>query len=104
MRVFGLPLWRERLSDEEYVNSVRKGLRVIRWSRWLLAGVFIGVVAFCAYAVISIANSLTSLDGKDGPGRPLVYGIIGLAILSGGFMGFWIGHLGEVVMNAFFGF
>jgi hypothetical protein len=104
MRVFGVPLWPERLSDEEYVNHVRKGLRVIRWSRWLFAGLFIGVVAFCLWAVISFADFLTSFGGKEGPERPLAYGVLGLGILFGGFMGFWIVHLGEVVVNAFLGY
>ena len=104
MRVFGMPLWPERLSDEEYVNRVRKGLRVIRWSRWLFAGLFIVVVAVCIWTVTGLADFLTSFGGKEGPQRPLVYGVLGLAILFGGFIGFWISHLGEIVVNAFFGF
>jgi hypothetical protein len=104
MRVLGIKLWPERLSDEEYVNRVRKGLRVIRWSRWLFAALFIGVVAFCLWAVINLADFLTSFGGKEGPERPLVYGVLSLALLFGGFMGFWIAHLGESVVNAFFGF
>lgn len=104
MRALGIPFWRERLSDEEYVNGVRKGLRVVRRSRWIFAGLFIGVIASCVWAVISTANFLTSLSGREGPDPPLVYGVIGLALLSGACLGFWIGHLGEVVANAFFGF
>jgi hypothetical protein len=104
MRAFGIPFWRERLSDEEYVNSVRKGLRVVRWLRWLFVGLFIAVIAFCSWAVISMADFLTRLGGKEGPDRQLVYGVIGLAALSGCCLGFWIGHLGEVAANAFFGF
>ncbi len=104
MRISGMPLWPRRPSEEEYVNRVRKGLRFIRLSRWLFAGLFIGVIAFCLWGVVSIADFLKSFGGKEGSERPLVHGVIGLAILFGGFMGFWIGHLGEIVVNAFFGY
>ncbi len=104
MRVFGVRLWPDRLSDEEYVNRVRKGLRLMWWSRWLFAGLFIGAIAFSLWAVMSIAGFLTSIGGKEGPERPLVYEVLGLAILSGGFIGFWIVHVGELAVNAFFAY
>ena len=104
VRFLGMPLWPKRLTDEEYVNRVRKGLRVVRWTRWLFAAIFIGGIAFLCWAVMSITDFLTSFSGKDGSERPLIYGVFALAILSGGLIGFWVGHFGEIAVNAFFGF
>jgi hypothetical protein len=104
MRVFGMPLWPERLSDEEYVDKVRKGLRVVRWSRWLFAAFFVGSIVFCFWAVTHVASSLTSFGGKEGAEKSLIYAALGIAILFGSFVGFLLGHIAEKTANAFFGF
>ena len=67
MKFLGMPVWRKRLSDEEYVARVRKGLRVARWFRWLQAALGLGMTALAVWGLIAGVDllSLASDDSQD---------------------------------------
>jgi len=102
MRILGLPVWRESLSDEEYVARVRKGLRVVRWLRWFHAAIGLGVVALSIWGVTVFADILTNGPGHQDP--PLILTAFGLAILLGILVGLWLAQAGHAIANAFFGY
>ena len=101
MRIFGLAVWREALSDEEYVARVRKGLRVVRWLRWFQAAIGLAVIALSVWGMVVFADILT--DGLGHEDRPLVLTAFGLAILLGLLVGLWLAQAGHTIGNAFFG-
>ena len=96
MKMLGLTLWPEKLSDEQYVERTRKGLRVMRRWRYITGGMglcFLGVMIwFCLRAVdfLSDLNNMTRATGHDAPTvqQQLVYGVYLNAILLGFLFGF----------------
>jgi hypothetical protein len=73
MRILGMPLWRENLSDEQYVERVRKGLRLSRRLRYIKALVGVGILAFVVWLGLLSLNLLTNLSNlapSTGHGAP----------------------------------
>jgi hypothetical protein len=101
-RIFGLPVWRETLSDEQYVAKVRKGLRDVRWMRWFHGAVGIVFIGLCIWGVIEFSNILTSVAEHED--RPIVLSAFGVAILLGLLSGLWLAKAWHSIANAFFGY
>lgn len=64
-RILGLPIWRKRLTDAEYIERVRKNLRVYRWLRVLYGVVGIGVVCILAFVIQSLVDFLWQWGGQQ---------------------------------------
>jgi len=96
MRILGMTLWPENVSDEQYVERVRKGLRMMRRMRYFLAAiglVTLGMVISMIYMLIDMLKDFGNLEPVVGrhlppPSQQLIYATFYIAILGGGFCGF----------------
>ncbi|MEX2093821.1 MAG: hypothetical protein WD971_14140 [Pirellulales bacterium] len=64
-RILGLPIWRKRLTDAEYVERVRRNLRIYRWLRVLYGVAGIGVVCGLALIIQSLIGFLWEWGGQQ---------------------------------------
>ena len=112
MRVLGMSLWPEKLSDEQYVERIRKGLRT--WHRWRYVA---GVVQLCLLAMVvwlflitirflSDFNNVGRLTkhGTLSPEQQGVYLAYFAAILMGFFVGFMFYKALFFITETFLGF
>jgi hypothetical protein len=64
-RILGLPVWRKRLTDAEYIERVRKNLRVHRWLRIVYGVIGIGIVCILALAIQFFVDFLWQWGGQQ---------------------------------------
>jgi hypothetical protein len=64
-RILGLPIWRKRLTDAEYIERVRKNLRMQRWLRVICGVIGIGVVCILALAIQFFVDFLWQWGGQQ---------------------------------------
>jgi hypothetical protein len=111
MRVLGMPLWPEKLSDKQYIERVRKGLRMRRRWRYILAliglCILVMVILCCVLAIkfLADANNMIRLTGHSAPtvSEQAVYSVFFLAIVMGSYLGFMffnaIMHIGSAFLE-----
>ena len=82
MRIFDIPLRNERLTDEQYIEKIRKGLRVHRWMRYFHAAIGFVILVLCLFGLELFLKSLTT---PTVPPRQqnLAYGLFVLAAVLG---------------------
>ena len=110
MRILGMPLWPEKISDEQYVERVRKTNRVRRRLRYLTAGIGLFLVVMVAWLIILTLEYLSNLNNVFGPtghGGPTVkqetvYMVYFMAITMGVFLGFMFFNGISHLASAFF--
>lgn len=94
-----LPEWPKKISDEEYVERLRKNLRITKWMRYfcLFLGVFylVGVIV-----VITLLAGILKHDDFGNEQQSLVYLTFILAIVFGVIIGHWIDRAVWMVANA----
>ena len=96
MRVFGMPLWPEKLSDEQYVERVRKGLRVISRMRYLTAAmglILLGMVIWMIDMLLGMLKDFGNVEPVvkhhlPPPSQEMIYATFYIAMLMGSFCGF----------------
>ncbi len=81
-------MWRKRLTDEEYVEQLRKGLRVQRWLRYIHAAVGLLMIGLCLWAIPLFISILTT-PGTPATRQSLIYMMFVLAGVLGLTVGFW---------------
>ncbi len=98
-RLFGLRLWRKRLSDAEYVERIRKNLRRSRWARYFSAA---AAVAMVLLALVMIDAFMKILANPPLPAlqQNLVFGVFSLAVIVGLVVGFYLVSVVETAMRA----
>jgi ABC-type phosphate transport system permease subunit len=112
MRVLGMALWREKLSDEQYIERIRKGLRMRHRLRYVA-----GVIQLCLLAMVvwlflftirflSDFNNLGWLtkNKTPSPEQEGVYFAYFGAILMGFFVGFMFYKALFFIAETFLGF
>lgn len=87
-RLFGLPIWRKRLTDAEYIEHVRKQLRLYRWVRVLYGLIGIGTVIICIWIIRVILDMIVQV-GVAPAQQPILLGAVSIAI----FVGFNVGWM-----------
>lgn len=100
MRILGMTLWPEKLSDEQYVEQTRKRLQKLgRWRYFiaLISLVTIILIVFLIFQGIHLLGNIadmgrTTRQGAPNPARQIVYAIYYLAVVIGGFAGFVFGN------------
>ncbi len=82
MRIFGIPIWEKKLTDEQYIEKIRKGLRVHAWMRYFHATIGFVILVLCLFGIEMFLKSLTT---PSVPPRQqnLVYGLFVLAAVLG---------------------
>ena len=101
MRIFGMTLWPEKISDEQFVERIRKGLRFMgRWRYVIALMLVVSIILFVWVFLQSIhlLRDMTNMDQTNkhsgpAPSQQLVYAIYYVAIMMGGFIGFMLGHM-----------
>lgn len=100
MRILGMTLWPEKLSDEQYVEQTRKRLQELgRW-RYFIALMSLGIIiliVFLMFQGIHLLGNIADMGRTTKPGAPnptqqIVYAIYYLAVVLGGFVGFMFGN------------
>lgn len=88
-RMFGLLIWRKHLTDAEYIERVRKNLRMQRWLRIVCGVIGFGMVCLFALMIQWFVGFLWQWGGQQ-PGPVVVFlGAILLGFNVGWmFMGF----------------
>ena len=111
MKILGMPLWRENISDEQYVERTRKRLKAGRKWRYLTTAM--GLVILCmVFWLISMTmkflgemnNDLGHLTGHGvhNSQSQAVYAIYGVAIVMGYLTGFMLFNaLSHITMNLY---
>lgn len=86
-RLFGMRIWRKKLSDAEFVDKIRRSHRLARWYRYLMAVVGIGWVMMAGF-MINVFLGL--LQGQGGPAaqQNLVLLAFFTSIFAGATVGF----------------
>lgn len=102
MQIFGFPLWPEKISDEQYVERTRKGLRMMRRWRYIFALMYLGIIIGFIVLIFEGVHLLGDLAGigkeakhhtpGPGPDQQMVYAIYYLAVVFGGWLGFLLGN------------
>jgi len=89
-RLFGMRIWRRKLSDAEFVDNIRRSVRRAKWHRyfWGLIGI---AVVFSVYWAI---DQLIGMMAANPPGaapqvNPLF--VFGMAMFLGLMLGLWAG-------------
>lgn len=101
MRKFlGIPIKREPMSEQDFVERSRKSLEATRWTKVVVAGVGIAVGIGAIYVLQLFIQSFFQ-PGQGGQG--LLYPVLGLAILVdflvGGYLYQSAQNLGEALFN-----
>lgn len=100
-RLFGLQVWPRRLSDAEYIERIRRQLKVARWFRYLTAVMGVGVIVMSIWAIQMFVKVL---NGPLGLGQQnFVNAAFGAAIIMGLSIGFWMGSMIHSVGVSFVG-
>jgi hypothetical protein len=102
MRILGIRVWPESLSDEEYVARIRKGLHVVRWLRWLNAALGIALVVGVIWGLTFFIRVLTM--GQEHQDQPLIMSAFGAAISMGMAVGLWIAQAVDTIVNTLLGY
>lgn len=101
-RLFGLRVWRKRLTDTEYVERIRKQLRVVRWLRYLWAVIGLTAIVMLIWGIQVIFNVLNNPAVPIGQRNPANV-VFALATIFGVSFGFWFGNMLHSVAMAFLG-
>jgi hypothetical protein len=110
MRVLGMPLWPEKVSDEQYVERVRKRLRTMRRWRYLTGAIGLGVLGLTIWLLLLTIHLLSDVDnmtktighGTPTPQQQAVYGVYAIAIMLGFSFGFMLFNAIFHIASAFF--
>ena len=100
MRILGIPFWPEKISDEQYVERTRKGLRMMRRLRFIFVlgylGLFIGFILLIFQAVHLLGDLTSNGTAKhhptDSSQQQIVYSMYYLAVVMGAFVGLLLGN------------
>lgn len=102
MRILGLPLRPENISDEQYVERTRKGLHTMRRWRYFIALLYLGLTIGFIFLVLQGVHLLGDVAGigqtsKHGapdptPSQQLIYATYYLSVILGGLLGFMFGN------------
>jgi hypothetical protein len=87
-RLLGLPIWRKKLSDTEFVDKIRRSLRLSRWFRHYQGLLGIGVVAMSFLAIRALMNLLKGQGVPVGQQNQALF-VFALAAMAGLGIGFW---------------
>jgi hypothetical protein len=112
MRILGMPFWPEKISDEQYIEKIRKGLRFL--GRWRFVIVLMQVIILVLFVWLIVQGlhllrDMINVDHAPGQGGPtpaqqMVNAIYSLAIMVGGFIGFMLGNALSHVVTLLFGY
>jgi len=64
-RILGLPIWRRRLTDAEYVERARKNLRMYRWARVFYGVAGIGSLCILVFTIQFFVDFLWQWGGQQ---------------------------------------
>jgi len=101
MRILGIPLWPEKISDEQYVERTRKALRTMRRWRLIIALMSLGIVIAFISLIFEGVNCLgdpagfgqtTKHHGTALGQQQIVYACYYFAVVLGGFLGLLFGN------------
>lgn len=98
-RLFGLLIWRKRLTDAEYVERIRKNLRRARWARYFSAAVAVGAALFVLWMIDTFMKMLAN-PPLPALQQNLVFGVFALAVFFGLVVGFYLVSVVETAMRA----
>ena len=101
MILFGIPLWRKRPTDEEYVARVRRGLRWQPWVRCAISLNAMGVLGVCVWGFIIFIGMVTGPLAPPAPPAAM-YSVFALAVLLGMMLGFWFAGAVRLLGQALF--
>ena len=101
MRILGTTLWPEKISDEQYIEKIRKGLRFMGRLRYVITLMLVVILILFVGLIfqgIHLLHDVTNMDQTTGHGGPapaqqLVYAIYYLAIMMGAFIGLILGNM-----------
>jgi hypothetical protein len=95
-----MPTRRERLSDADYVEQLRKDLRRDKWIRGMHAGIGMLTLVFCIWMIQALIDVLM---GVGGPGQQnMALGVFGVAAALGFTAGFWLFQAAHSIARSFF--
>ena len=111
MRVFGIPLWSEKLSDEQYIERIRKRVKMRRRLRYLqgvMAAAVLGMTIWLVLMFIQLLKNLNDAGTYLKHGHPTsdqqpVYIVFGIAIMFGFMFGFYFYKVIFFIVEAFSG-
>jgi hypothetical protein len=89
MRLFAIRTGRDKLTDAEYIEQVRKKLRVPRWLRYLFTAIGIAGIVVSGCAVAAFFKILGNFAAAAGVQPNLVFGTFFLSCLFGYLVGQW---------------
>jgi|GEM_PF-2716901 len=112
MRILGMTLWPEKISDEQYIEQIRKRVKQGRRWRYFVAVMglaFIGLMVCMILISISLLADYGFIARKVGhslppPTQEQIYGTFCLAILMGGYCGVMIGQMLLHLVTLFIGY
>lgn len=110
MRILGIPLWPEKLSDEQYVERTRKALRTLRRWRFFIALMFLGIIIAFIFLIFEGVHSFADFAGVGqttkqhstaSEEQKIAYACYYFAVVLGGFVGLMFGntvsHIGTIL-------
>jgi len=94
--LLGLTLWPEKISDEQYIERVRKGLRMMRRMRYFIAALGLVLLCLVVSMIIMLMNMLKDFGYAEPvvghhlhpPTQETIYATYYASILTGVFLGF----------------
>lgn len=111
MKILGLLLRHENISDEQYVERIRKSLKSRRRWRSFIVAMGLLILCFLLWFIPQIINILSNLNGLGHAGHgtqnsrfSVVYAVYFIAIIMGYFTGFMFFHAVFQIMEALFGY
>lgn len=100
-RFLGLQVFRDPLTDEQYVERIRKSLLLQRRLRYLYGVLGLAMIAVCAWG-ISVFVRILTMPGAPPGQQSLVYLVFTLAIILGLSIGFWLSKAAHHIATSFF--
>ena len=112
MKLLGLTLWPEKISDEQFIEQVRKRLKQGRKLRYFMAAFglsMVGLVFWLIYMAIDMLKDFTNVEPVVGhhlppPSQEHIYTAYFIAVMMGGFLGFVLYQQLFHIAAAFFDF
>ena len=112
MKLLGMTLWPEKVSDEQYVERLRKGLRSSLRYRYVMStlGLIIFLWAICLAVwvgrilVNSYAVAHWLANGQPTPSQEVLYGTFSCSIVLGSLLGFLFYSGVFSIVRGYFGF
>jgi len=100
MRIF--PEWTRKLSDDEYIERIRKNVKATRWTRYFhgfMALFYVGIIIGGTVFLLKFLQN----DAFNKQEQDLIYSAFVLAIIFGLLVSQWIAQAFLAAANAFSG-